>query len=324
MVRIEQAGYKLNLRLSHGGVHLKLIEPAKQNSVVFSRNILAQSNELASSVCLPEMAAYRLLIDSCHKFTRVEPDSVEITPQMLTRGANTLDLVAHRHKLTVRVFFKITDPNDSSFLRDTDLSVEASTDTQNEVVKFKLETSTSDELVFVGHGWFEANKQVRLVAKSDKVLFENNNLNRVIDEHECNSNLVRFDAKMGIFIVGTFNPVKPGAAPIEGIEVVVKSAGSDVVVEKLNAGSAAGFRLGPYKAPASLYTVELAKTGFLFAKIAEQPNSKEKNVFEIKYQVEKLGQLKVIRFSHNCHKLFSVSLIIMIFGRNFIEILYLL
>lgn len=179
-------------------------------------------------------------------------------------------------------------------LKENDLTVEATSDSQNEIIQFRLESSTSDELKFTGSGWFEANKQVRLVAKSDKVLFEANNLVRKIDERNCASNLVRFDAKLGIFIVGSINSVSAGVGPVEGVEVTVKSG--ETVIDKLTAGSVNGFKLGPYKAPISQYSVELSKSGFLFAKSSDQPIAKTKNLYELKYQAEKLGRLTVRYF----------------------------
>lgn len=292
MVRIEQVGYKLTVRVSHGGAHLKLIKAKQPDTVLFSRNVLTDSTELTSTLCLPQRDHYRLLIDSCHKFTRSEPDAVEIKPDMLQRGSNTLDLVAYRHKVSVRVHFRLAEPDHAHLLKDSDLTVEARTDNQVEQVKFKLESSSADELVFTGHGWFEANKQVRFVAKSDKVLFEANDLTRTVDERDCALNLVRFDAILGVFIFGSISPMSVAAGPVEGVEVTVKTAES-VVVERLSVGSASGFRLGPYKAPVSLYSVELAKPGYLFAKISEQASAKEKNVYELNYQAEKLGRLKV-------------------------------
>lgn len=115
MVRVEQLGFKLNVKLSHGNVNLKLVE-TKNSNVLFSRNILA-SDELSSTICLPQIADYRLLIESCHRFTANEPDAVDIVPKMLTRGENSISLIALKHKLNVVVSFKLLDLNDASFLK---------------------------------------------------------------------------------------------------------------------------------------------------------------------------------------------------------------
>lgn len=118
MVRVEQLGFRLNLKLSHGGVTLKLVDASRPEHVLYSRNILAESTaELSNLVCLPQIASYRLLIDSCHKFTPNEPDSLDITPKLFSKGENNVNLVAFKHRLDAIVSFKLLDLKDPTFLK---------------------------------------------------------------------------------------------------------------------------------------------------------------------------------------------------------------
>jgi hypothetical protein len=286
-VRIEQVGFKINVQLSHANANIKIVESAKKDSILYSKNILSDS-DLSGSICLTQITNYKLLIDSCHKFTQNEPDTFEISSKLFTKDSNNIKLVALKHKLTVEILFKPYDLKGASFLKETDLSVEARTETQNELIKFKLKSSSNEELVFVGHCWFESNKPIKLFAKSDKVLFEQNNKVKKIDEFKCDSNLVEFEAKLGIFIVGTISPTT-----IDSIDLLVKSTFDNSTIEKMQINAVQGFKLGPYKAPFSLYSVELSKSGYLFTNLNGETSSQKDNIYSLNYQVEKLGQLKV-------------------------------
>lgn len=213
---------------------------------------------------------------------------------LFKQGSNTLVFTALKHKLTVDVEFKLNDElllNDKNVLSERDLSVEAFPSDQQQAqpidtIKFRLKSEDKDKLVFTGHGWFSGSKSIRLTARSDKVLFEKNNFELRIDETTCEKNTVRFEAKLGIFITGKINP-----ANIDSIDLVVRLTEDNSTLEKVIVNATTAFRLGPYKAPFSLYALELSKSGYLFNKLTTDTTNK--NTYVIEYQAQKLGQLKV-------------------------------
>lgn len=283
-VLIEQTGNKLNYKLSHKNALLKILDSNK--NVLFTKNILS-SNDLSGDLCLPNAVDYLASVESCHKFSGEENGLIKISSGLFKKNSNLLYLEAKKHQMTVDVVFKFDDLNDKKLVTQNDLLVEVrSNDQVIESVKFNVKSEGKNEIIFTSKAWLEANQQVTLVAKSDKVLFESNNKNLKINEHDCESNYASFEAKLGIFIVGT---IKPG--DIDSIDLTLKSSldNSTILKSVINGGQ--GFKLGPLKAPHTVYNVELSKPGYLFNKIST--DAKNKDVFNLEYQVEKLGQVKV-------------------------------
>ena len=126
---------------------------------------------------------------------------------------------------------------------------------------------------------------MRFTGKSNKVLFEENLKSLRINEDNCDLNRVKFQAKLGIFITGTIKPNN-----LENIALTLTSASDDKeVLDKTLIKNT--FKLGPLKAPHTLYNVELVKSGYLFTK--KLVASKNSDTVEYEFNAEKLGQLKV-------------------------------
>lgn len=96
--------------------------------------------------------------------------------------------------------------------------------------------------------------------------------------------MIKFEAKLGIFITGT---VKPNN--LENIELTLTSTSDQAVLEKSSIKNS--FKLGPLKAPHTNYNVDLVKSGYLFTKKLTTSQSME--IVEYEFSAEKLGQLKV-------------------------------
>jgi hypothetical protein len=287
-VKIDQTGYRLNYKLSHRNAMLKLVDAAK--NVILAKNIINEQ-DLTGQVCLPRIAEHTLQIDSCHVFTADASDNsnlVKVSAALLQKGANTLVLTAHRHLATVDVAFKFEDSNDRKSLDESELVVEVRRgETVEHEIKFKTESETSGEVIFRARTWLPTG-QYTLHAKSGKVLFESNDKQLTVNDQKCEANQARFDAKLGIFIVVGVTP-----KDIDSVELVLRTASDNttLLTKTLSGGSVAGdFQLGPLKAPFSQYTVELVKSGYLFAKTG---SSSSKNVYRSEFSAEKLGQLKV-------------------------------
>jgi len=280
-VQLKQSGFKLNYACSHKNVLVKLM---KQDNVLFSKNML-NTADLKGSFCLPEATKYSLSIESCHKFTD-SPDSdfVQIDANVFKRGSNQINLVAKKHLVKIEIYHQNNQQTgEKSIVNSNDVLVE--TDLASEQpINLSLKSETSTESVFSGVGWFAANQQITFTAKSDKVLFKANAVKLKVNEENCAQNYVRFDSKLGIFIVGKTNP---SAIDEIHLKLTLKSD-NKVVQEQVVSGQ--GFKLGPLEAPVSQYEVHLSKTGFLFNKSSELTN---KNQHEFVYSAQKLGQLKV-------------------------------
>lgn len=288
-VLIEQTGYKLNIKLSHRNSLLKITDTTK--NVLFTKNVLTQSDQIGD-LCLPTASDYLAIIESCHKFTNsnsnTDQDVIPISSSLFKKNANTLNLNAQKHQLAVDIVFKFDDLNDKKLVTKDDLTVEiALKDSQQlESMKFSLKSETKNEIIFTSKTCIEAGQSVTLIAKSNKVLFESNNKHLTINEHVCESNYANFEAKLGIFIIGSIKP-----SDIESIDLTLKSTTDNTTLSQIVINANQGFKLGPLKSPFSLYDVELSKSGYLFNKISSE--SKNKDVYNLNYLAEKLGQLKV-------------------------------
>jgi hypothetical protein len=286
-VQIDQTGYRLNYRLSHRNAMLKLVDASK--NVLLSKNIINEQ-DLSGQVCLPRIADYSLQIDSCHLFSSESGSEnlVKVSAGLFKRNANTLTLSAQKHLTNVDISFKFEDLNDRKSLDQSDLLVEvrrANGEQVEQEIKFKLESESANEVVFRARAWLESARAYTLQAKSNKVLFESNNKDITVNDQRCELNQVRFDAKLGIFMVVSVTP-----KDIDSIDVVLKTTNDNTVLSTNTISSASDFQLGPLRAPFSQYSVELVKSGYLFAKTASSSN---KNVYRSEFSVEKLGQLKV-------------------------------
>ena len=60
--------------------------------------------------------------------------------------------------------------------------------------------------MFTGRGWFAPNQKMRFIARSKKILFEENSKALKINENYFNDNMIKFEAKLGIFITGIVKP----------------------------------------------------------------------------------------------------------------------
>lgn len=227
---IEQEGYKLNYELSHKNVQFKITEPTTK-SVVLSKNILNES-ELKGSICLPQAVNYNLLIESCHKFTQETTDSdlIPLESSLFTKNKNTLKLVSLKTQVVVDVVFKFEDVNDEKRVSENDMFVEIHSEQtpQIELIKFrpkKIVKENIGEVVFTSKSWIKPNQLIKLVVKSSKLLFESTSKELRVDEQNCELNHVKFEAKLGIFLVGSVKP-----KDIDSIELIVKSSVDDSVV----------------------------------------------------------------------------------------------
>ncbi len=280
-VQLKQTGFKLNYACSHKNVLIKLV---KQNNVLFSKNML-NAADLKGSFCVPDATKYSLNIESCHKFTdSLESDVIQIDPSVFKRGSNQINLVAKKHLVKIEIYHQNNQPaGEKSIVNTNDLVIESDLPSEKPIL-LSLKSETSTESVFSGVGWFAANQLVSFTAKSDKVLFKANTLKLKVNEDNCAQNYVRFESKLGIFIVGKTNP---SSIDEIALKLTLKSD-NQVVQEQVVSGQ--GFKLGPLEAPASQYELLLSKSGFLFNKSSESTN---KNQHEIVYSAQKLGQLKV-------------------------------
>ena len=285
-VNIVQTGYKLNYKLSHRNAMLKLIDQSK--NVLLSKNVLNE-NDLSGQICLPRIADYTLQIDSCHMFSENNDNLIKVSAGLFKKGANLLQLNSNKHLLNVDISFKFENLDDKISLDQSDLLVQAkpagSSDTVEQEIKFKLESENPNELVFRARAYLESERVFTLVAKSAKVLFETAQKEIQIDDQKCEKNHAQFDAKLGIFILVSVTP-----KDIDTIDVLLKQASDNSTLLTNTFSSAFDFKLGPLKAPYSLYTIELTKPGFLLAKTSASSN---KNVYKLEFSAEKLGHLKV-------------------------------
>lgn len=273
---LNQSGFLLNYQFSHKNAVVKIDTIVKN---------IQTNNDLKGVFCLPKAIDYDLTIESCHRYTdnAGETDLIKLDQDFFKKDANKVHLKASKVQVDFEVLFK----NDQSAqdIKSEDLFIEA-VDQENKVEKinFKIKSKTSNEMVFTAKGWFMPNQRVSFKAKSNKILFEENSKSLKVNEENCKLNMIKFEAKLGIFITGN---VKPN--DLEKIELVLSTADEKTVLEKsLVKGS---FRLGPLKAPYSLYNVELSKNGYLFTK--KLIDSKNPGIAEYEFIAEKLGQLKV-------------------------------
>lgn len=275
---LKQSGFLFNYELSHKNAVLKL------NGL--ERNINVDS-DLKGVYCLPEAKEYQMTIESCHRYTDVDgdSDSVVIGQNVYRRGENTMKLMASRVQVDFEVLFRIDDLKQS--VGGEDMFVEAKS--EEGVVKrirFKAEKQAANEMVFSGRSWFEPNQKITFTAKSGKILFEQNTKKLKINGENCKANIVKFEAKLGIFIIGSVMP-----KDLENIEMTLTNVDDDDqnVLEKSLVSK--NFKIGPLKSPHTLYNVELVKSGYLFTK--KVVSSKNMDTIEYVFTAEKLGELKV-------------------------------
>jgi len=276
-ITLSQAGFRLTYQLSHRNAVLKLGD--------LTTNVQTDSDR-KGEWCLPAAKDYQLVIKSCHKYTEPASDveNVLVSQQLFKKNANKLSLRATKVQVDLQVVFRFEDSK--QVVKAEDMYVEAMGENERvERINFELKTKSENEMVFSGKSWFAANQKVRFVAKSSKVLFEENTKKLNVNEQNCHLNTVNFEAKFGIFITGTVKPVD-----LTDILMTLTSA-SDQAVLETNLIKTSSFKLGPLKAPHTLYNVELVKSGYLFSKKL----SESKNMDEVEYEftAERLGQLKV-------------------------------
>lgn len=250
-VEIQQSGYKLNYKLSHNQVNLKLQDKTGKTTLM-SKNVVSDS-EMSGQVCVPQIDEYQIQIESCHLFGSGEENVVKIGRDVFKRNANQVDLVSTKHLLQVEVVFKYDEPADKSVLaeqNDIIVKVEGSDSVTVSELKFKLDESASsnNQLLFKSKTWLPASsKPYTLRASSSKVLFEKNEQTTVLNEVKCDQNIARFEAKLGIFITGRVTP-----ANIDSIDLLLKQIDStdrqkSTVLSKTSISSSGEFRLGPLK-----------------------------------------------------------------------------
>jgi hypothetical protein len=289
---LEQSGYILNYELSHKNSLFKLNDGEQ---VLFSKNIL-NDNDLSGKLCLPDARDYKVLIESCHKYTNTESD-VDIIPiesSLFVKNSNKIALKALKTQVIIDVLFKFDDPAEKQRVTSDDLFVEVKFGPalqETQLVKFKVKSETStqtniNQLMFSSKSWFAPNQLIQLNAKSNKILFENNFKELRVDEFNCASNYVQFDAAVGIFLAVSISP-----ADVDEISLVLRSQLDNSVLSQETISAAQGFKLGPLKPPFSSYNVELSKSGYLFNKL--NSGVQNKDTVQIDFIAEKLGQLKV-------------------------------
>lgn len=273
---LTQLGFVFNYELSHKNALLKVND--------LTREIKSRS-DLKGYLCLPQAKDYQLVIESCHKYTEAaaDYDKIQLSQSLFKRNANTIVLKATRVQVDFEVIFNDDSPQN---IKSEDLYVEAvGQDQKVEKISFKLEKNSQTQLVFSGRGWFKPNQKMRFTAKSNKILFEESLKSLRINEDNCDLNKVNFQAKLGIFIIGTVNPNN-----LENIALTLSSTSDEKeVLDKTLIKNT--FKLGPLKAPYTLYDVELIKSGYLFTK--KLIPSKSSDTVEYVFNAEKLGQLKV-------------------------------
>ena len=280
---VEQTGFKINYALSHKNAMIKVNE-ADQNVALYSKNVL-NDKDRQGEFCLPKIGKYVLNIDSCHKFTdnKQDQDLVIIDLNIFKKNSNNLKLNAIKNKLTVDVTFKLEDG--SKVINGEDVVVEAHLpNSQVELIKLNLKQKSKTEIILTGKTWLPLNQLIKLVAKSNKILFEISEKELQINENNCDLNFVQFEGKLGIFIQVNVKP-----KTIDSIDLTLKS--NDNLLQQVQINGEKGFQLGPLKAPFSQYKVELSKNGYLFNKL--EAVSGDKDVYHINFQAEKLGQLNV-------------------------------
>ncbi|CAF0810412.1 unnamed protein product [Brachionus calyciflorus] len=284
-IKIEQSGYKLNYRLSHKNALFKLIDTNK--NILLNRNILSDSDR-SGEICLPKIEDYSAVIDSCHRFSdaKSDQDLIQVKSDLFQKGKNNLVLNALRHQVTVDLVYKYDNEKDKLAVSQNDLRVLVKLEQKIiEVIKLSVKGEDKNQIVFFGKTWLESDKEYSLVGESEKVLFETNNKNLRINEDKCDLNNVKFETILGIFLIGDIQP-----KDLDSIDLTLKSTVDNSIIQQSVINSAQGFKLGPLRAPYSLYTVELSKSGYLFNIVKSESSDGNYN---LQYQVQKLGQLKV-------------------------------
>ena len=286
-VLLEQSGFLLNYQFSHPNTLFKIQE---NNEVLVEKN-LKTTSDLSGFVCLPQATNYELLIESCHKYSTsaADFDIFPLSSSLFQKSLNKINLKADKTQAVFDVSFKFDESSQKQAddVTDNDLSIEVHAGEQLlQLVHLKLKSKSKNELVFSGKSWFVPHQQIRVVAKSNKVLFEANTKEIKVSDQLCQANRVAFEAKLGIFISGSVTP-----SSLTDIELTLTSTLDKTVITRTIVNAAEGFKLGPLKAPHTLYNVELVKTGFLFAKQIGESNSLD--TVQFVFTAEKLGQLKV-------------------------------
>lgn len=279
--QLNQSGFKLNYQLSHKNAVLKV-----DKQIINVKN----SKDLKGLLCLPGAKDYNLIIESCYKYTEVaaDTDTVKLSSVLFKKNSNKIILKA----VSVQVDFEVLFKNEDSaevVIKSEDLYIEAvSQDEKTEKISFKLKSKSANELIFAGRGWFVPGQKMRFLAKSSKILFEENTKVLRVSEENCDLNRVKFDAKLGIFITGQIQPNN-----LENIDLTLRLDNDEKTVLDKSQISAGTFKLGPLKAPHTLYDIELVKNGYLFTKKISNKDKKSSDVVEYEFNAEKLGQLKV-------------------------------
>ena len=284
-ISIQQQGFKLRYKLSHKNSVLSLVD--KEKNILYSRNII-KTSDLSDEICLPKKADYTIRIDSSHRFTdtKSDQDTIDLKSDIFTKNSNQLNLNALKHKVTLDVIYLFNDDKDKLTVNKNDLRVSVkSKDQLIETIHLEQKSELKNQIIFSGKTWLEPKLSYIFTAESEKVLFESNDKQIEINEDNCELNHLRFDSILGIFIAG-----KIKAKDLESINLVLKSVKDDSILKEIQISSSSGFKLGPLKAPYSLYSVDLSKSGYQFNILNSEV--KEGN-YNLDYQAVKLGQLKV-------------------------------
>jgi hypothetical protein len=265
---VEQTGFKINYDLSHTNVLIKVTQADQPKTILYTKNVL-QESEKKGDFCLAKTGKYVFNIESaCHKFTNNQQDLDFVlidSVNFFKKNPNHLKLNAVKNRLTVDVLFKTDESNGSPRpMNQEDVQVEvlSADNKQIDVIKFGVKSKTKNEIVFTGTTWVQPNQFVKLVAKSNKILFEEGTKEIEVNANNCDLNRVEFEGKLGIFIHGSIKP-----ANIDSIDLTLKSTDDNAVLTQSVINAEKGFKLGPLKSPFSKYTVELSKVGYLFNKV---------------------------------------------------------
>ena len=317
-VQLKQVAYKLAYKFHDMNVNFKILD---EKNELISQKIISSQSGLSGLLCINKLDQQLFIeFESCHLLNPVV-NVDHISELSLNRykidlknlSPNLIEFQSSQHTLKIEVNTKL-DKN----LKEEDLTNEykeieisvyeitgPTSASEEEITKDREPTmkillnrpqfqsgEAEKQLQFTSTSWLSGDKTYLFKPISRKYLFKPSFAKFKLDSINCNSNLINFNARLGLFIKGRVSP-----SHVEGFEVTLKSFDNSTVYTSEMTDAKTGFYLGPFENENSdddfflKYRIELSKPNYLFKLLS-------KNLFNgeylLDYSVERLGELSIL------------------------------
>ncbi|CAF1033174.1 unnamed protein product [Didymodactylos carnosus] len=192
-VTLEQTGIKLIVAIqTTNDVILNVTLKDEPDQIIGSYPLQNGDTDL----CLPKKGVYELVPVSCMKFE----NSTYIYDSSKAIGSSAIiELIP----IEYQVFISMSTPS-TAFDDQIQFPIIIRNMMQNNEFTFNLNQKVGNELT--GYFWAKNGEHFTLLPQSETWLFEPKQASIIVSSEYCNSNLVKFIARRGLFITGQISP----------------------------------------------------------------------------------------------------------------------